>query len=121
MTFDGRQYASVGKTIEFGELAPSAATDGVVCFQTDQITFCFSALGEFTSSTVRLEGRIGDKWFPIPETLTTITGAGGSEVNAGVTYDKCRSLEQIRARRVADVGGVPTINVYALPGRAFGY
>lgn len=121
MTIDGRQYAGVGKDIEFGGLAPSAVTDGVVCFLVDQITFCFSAVGVFTTSTVRLEGRVGDKWFPLISTVTTITGAGGSEVNVGVTYDKCRSLEQIRAKRVADIGGVPTINVYALPGRAFGY
>lgn len=111
MSLDGKKNGRMGVQMDMGVLQVGEATEEILTYLVDQVSFGVSVSGLTGQATLEIEGRIGDSWFALPDTLKQVsTGAG----NVMLVFDKCRVMQGIRCRFANASEGKPVATVTAL-------
>jgi len=93
--------------MDFGTLAAGAATEELPTYKIQEVSFGVAVSNLDAQAAFQLEGRIGDHWFVLSDTIINVTPAAvpASDIASGMLrYSNCASIEAIRCR-FASVGG----------------
>ena len=115
MSQDGRKAAKMGLQMDLGSLVVSEATEEVLTYLVDQVSFGVSVTNLDGQASFKLEGKIGNSWFTLPNTNILIDGLPGEQSNSVLFYGMCRSLNGVRCRFVSATGeSTPSAAVIAM-------
>ena len=106
MSYTHRDCA-VGRRMDFGSIGAGEATSELETYKVQEVSFGVAVSNLDAQAAFQLEGRIGDHWFVLSDTIINVTPAAvpASDIASGMLrYSNCASIEAIRCR-FASVGG----------------
>jgi len=110
--FELLRIRGLGSFYDLGSLAVGVPSEEMAVHGIEKAALGLKIAGIGSNVVLRLEGKIGDSWYLLPDQVHTFTANG----NNLIAYDSCSSIQQIRLLWVSSDGGTPTISAVVMPG-----